>query len=300
MSEKYEQQKAIEELNKQIIQNIITTVGREAFLAFYAIHNQKETMAEFGLRTTKQLTKVLKLFGYDFSTPKQSKFKGKPAARSHESYIAGGHKSAATQKEHWEAKSDEEKADWRAKQKEAHSTDSFRAKIKQINKDYQASLTEEERAAIRAKKAEANKATWTANKKAILEKAYQTKKLNKSFNSSAPEEAYYDFLVTKYGAEDIVRQYKDERYPFACDFYIKSKDLFIELNLGWFHGLHPYDKSNSTDQQKLAVWQEKAKTSGYYEKAIYIWTKLDVQKLTAAKQNNLNYITYYTEAELYE
>lgn len=62
-------------------------------------------------------------------------------------------------------------------------------------------------------------------------KEYITKKQNNSFNKSKPEEYFYNYLLHKYSKEDIVRQYRDERYPFACDFYIKSQDLFIELNL---------------------------------------------------------------------
>ena len=96
----------------------------------------------------------------------------------------------------------------------------------------------------------------------------------------------------------MLRQYRDERYPFACDFYIKSEDLFIELNLNWTHGLHPFDKNNKQDLEKLATWQEKAKTSAFYKKAIYTWTDLDVRKLKAAQENKLNYFAYYSEEEL--
>ena len=122
MTEKYEQQLAIEKLNKEIIENIIATTTPEDFINFYLTHNRKETMEEYGLRTVKQLIKVLKLFNYDFSKPKPSKFKGKQAARSHESYIAGGAKSAVTQKENWKNKSDFEKQQFSEKQKLSHSS----------------------------------------------------------------------------------------------------------------------------------------------------------------------------------
>ena len=66
----------------------------------------------------------------------------------------------------------------------------------------------------------------------IKVKINDTKRLNHTFNSSKPEDDYYQALVLEYGADDIERQYnKDPRYPFACDFYIKSLDIFIELNL---------------------------------------------------------------------
>ena len=192
MTEKYAKQLEIEKLNKAIIDDILNNVSAENFINFYLYHNQKETLEHFGLRTTKQLTKVLKLFNYDFSKPKPSKFKGKTAARSHESYLAGGQKSANTQKENWQNKSEEEKEAWSKKQAEAHSSDDFKQKIKQININYQANLTAEQKAEKALKKSMANKATWDKNKKEILEKAYDTKKANKSFNCSKLGETYYN------------------------------------------------------------------------------------------------------------
>jgi len=49
------------------------------------------------------------------------------------------------------------------------------------------------------------------------------------------EDNYYDELIAIYGANDIIRGYRDIRYSnngykFQCDFYIKSEDLFIECN----------------------------------------------------------------------
>ena len=54
---------------------------------------------------------------------------------------------------------------------------------------------------------------WRANLNDIL-------RANNTFNTSRPEEEYYQKLVNKYGVDDVVRWYSDERYPFACDFYI--------------------------------------------------------------------------------
>ncbi len=300
MTDKYAKQLETEKLNKEIINKILAEIKAEDFINFYLYHNQKETMAEFGLRTTKQLTKVLKLFDYDFSRPKPSKFKGKAAARSHESYITSGKKSAETQKQNWKNKSSKEKEEWSKKQTIAHSTDSFRKKIKQINLSYQAALTADDRAKIKEKKQLSNKATWDKHKKEILKKAYDTKKANNSFNSSSAEDNYYNILVKKYGKDNIIRQYKDSRYPFACDFYIKNLDLFIELNISWTHGGHRFNPKNIMDKNKLAIWQEKAKESKYYEKAIDTWTRLDVLKFKTAEENKLNYKVYYTESELYE
>lgn len=141
---------------------------------------------------------------------------------------------------------------------------------------------------------------WSAEKKSIiLSKQYKTKKENNSFNTSKIEDKYYLFLIDKYGKEDVHRQYStDSRYPFNCDFYIKSKDLFIELNLSWTHGGHPYNKDNEEDILKLNLWKEKAEVSEYYKNAIETWTSRDIKKHEAVKKNNLNYIEYYNESEI--
>lgn len=116
---------------------------------------------------------------------------------------------------------------------------------------------------------------------------------NNSFNRSLEEDKYYDKLIKEYGEDNVIRWYSDDRYPFACDFYIPSEDLFIELNKHWTHGGHLFDELNLNDISKLEYWQERAKTSRYYKNAIYTWTILDVKKAQIAKQNHLNYKVIY-------
>ena len=293
----YEEQQKIEQINKQILNNIIESVSKEEFISFYQSHNRKETMQKYGIRTGKQLTKILKIFNYDFSFHK-SLNKGKPATRSHESYVSAGKKSAETQKQNWTNKSDLEKKEWSDKQKKSHNTKQFREKIKQINIDYQKSMTPEQKEKQNLQRSEKCKKTWETNREKILEQSYAVKKQNNSFNSSQPEDMFYQILIKQFGTDNVIRQYTDtERYPFACDFYIIPTDTFIELNLSWTHGGHRFDNENEDDLQKLSIWQKKAETSQYYENAIKTWTIRDVQKFEVAEKNNLNYIVYYREDE---
>lgn len=125
------------------------------------------------------------------------------------------------------------------------------------------------------------------------EKEYQTKKKNNSFNISNPEEKMYADLCNQYGKDNVLRQYKEDRYPFVCDFYIPSEDLFIEYNGTWTHGGHPFNPDNLDDIFTLEQWQEKALDHPYYKSAIYTWTDLDVRKQKIAKENNLNYLVIY-------
>lgn len=149
-------------------------------------------------------------------------------------------------------------------------------------------------------KTEEFKKKYVANSAEYKIKEFKTKKLNGTCNTSKPEEAYYEFLIKQYGKANVLRQHREKRYPYYCDFYIVSEDLFIELNLNWTHGEHPFNSENPADLAKLAEWQERAKVSKYYENAITTWTQRDTAKIATAKANKLNYITYYKESELFE
>ena len=122
----------------------------------------------------------------------------------------------------------------------------------------------------------------------FLNARYETMKKNGTFTKSKPEEDYYKYLVEKYGKNDVFRQYKSEKYPFACDFYIKSIDKYIECNYNWTHGFHPFNKNNPEDIAILKKWESKTNGNDYYANAIYVWTDLDVRKHKIAKENNLN------------
>lgn len=130
----------------------------------------------------------------------------------------------------------------------------------------------------------------------IQNKIYQTKKKNNSLNSSKPEK-YYEYLLREKFKEDLLTQYKSEKYPFACDFYLKHKNIYIDLNFHWTHGKHLFDINNEQDQQLLMLWKQKAQKSKFYKNAIYTWTDLDVRKDKISKENNINRLVFYTEAE---
>lgn len=128
-----------------------------------------------------------------------------------------------------------------------------------------------------------------------------TKTANKSFNKSLTEEQCYTYLSDICACDDIIRQYRDNnRYPFDCDFYIKSLDLFIECNFHWTHGGKPYNPNDKECQEQLKIWEEKAKTSKFYKNAIETWVIRDVKKLQIATENKLNYRVFYSYQEVIE
>ena len=155
------------------------------------------------------------------------------------------------------------------------------------------SKTEEELKIIGQKHRDAYMLKSDKEKAEIKHKSYLTKKKNHSFKVSKTEDLCYEQLLSIY--PDAKHGYKSTKYPFVCDLYIPSKDIYIELNFHWTHGLHPYNKKN--DSKKLADWIEKSKTSKYFENSIHTWTIRDTHKLEVARQNNVNLLVFYNKCE---
>ena len=131
-----------------------------------------------------------------------------------------------------------------------------------------------------------------------LQKIYETKKKNHSFNISTPENLIYERLSEKFG--EVLRQYKSEKYPFACDFYIPEIDLYVEFQGNWTHGKEPHNPENQEHQKILKTWHEKARTSEFYQIAIKVWTEADPKKRQIVKDNNLNWLEFFTLEEFEE
>lgn len=125
-------------------------------------------------------------------------------------------------------------------------------------------------------------------------KIHETKKKNGSYRISKPEQKMYSLLVDKFGVNDVFSQYKCERYPFVCDFYIKSLDLFIELNAFWTHGRHWFNSCNSDDLKEVQRIKEQIQLGKrLYNSYLHTWTVSDVKKRNIAKQNGLNYLVFW-------
>lgn len=113
--------------------------------------------------------------------------------------------------------------------------------------------------------------------------------------SSKQEIEFKDRLLTVY--PDTIWQYKEERYPYFCDFYIPSLDLFIELNYFWKHGNHEFNQNNPEDIKLLEIYIEKAKYDDEYKTAIERWTLSDKEKIKTAIDNKLNYKIFWNKQD---
>lgn len=129
----------------------------------------------------------------------------------------------------------------------------------------------------------------------IIQKQNETKRRNKTFNTSKPEKELKARLQELF--PDLKVQYKSSVYPFVCDYYIPSLDLYIEYNGIWTHGGRFFDHNNQEDLELLEQWRKSAETSKFYANAISTWTVRDVLKLETAIKNNLNYIAWFNEEQ---
>ena len=124
-------------------------------------------------------------------------------------------------------------------------------------------------------------------KRAAMEKGHQTKIDNDSYKKSQAEDDYGKELEQFFGAADIERQYyKDPRYPYFCDFYVKSKDLFIEYQGYFTHGTEPYDELKPKHWEYVEFLDSTAKGSGTF-------TVSDPAKINRAKQTGMTLLLIY-------
>jgi len=129
------------------------------------------------------------------------------------------------------------------------------------------------------------KTRMSASSAIWVPKMFATKKSKGNLNTSVVENYIANEL------QGFEREYVSERYPYHSDFYDSDRDLFIEVNAHWTHGGHWYDTFSAFDAQKLGSWQEKS--SSYIDKAIKTWTVSDMSKRQCARDNKLNYVTFW-------
>ena len=116
----------------------------------------------------------------------------------------------------------------------------------------------------------------------------KTKIKNGTLKTSKPEQKLHEELKKLFNKIEI--QYISDQYPFACDFYIPDRKLYIELNASWTHNSVWYDENKQEHEEIANKWLT---SSDYYKIAQKTWTYYDVKKRQTAKENNLNYLVFW-------
>lgn len=156
---------------------------------------------------------------------------------------------------------------------------------------------EDIKAAIREQNLAEYGVEFIAQVEEVKAQGWASKRKNGTFSTSGPEQELLALLRVAFGDDDVLTQHRgDARYPFACDFYVPSRDLFIELNGTWTHGSHWYDENSEADQATVRLWA--SRDTAFYRSAIQTWTVGDVRKRQAARDAQLNYVTFWDGVHL--
>ena len=134
-----------------------------------------------------------------------------------------------------------------------------------------------------------------SHSKEAIAKAHETRKKNGTYGKSKQEDRIAEKLSDLF---TVHRQYSDERYPFACDFYLPERDIFIEFNGYYTHNIEWYDGDKLEHIAKITEWESKLEEHPMYKVAIDVWTKRDVKKRNTARDNNLNYVVFWNENDV--
>lgn len=123
----------------------------------------------------------------------------------------------------------------------------------------------------------------------------QTGKLDEQMFKQSPQEfAAMYMLAERFGRGNVYWQYgvhpSDARYPYNCDFYIKSADLFIEMNGHYCHGSHWFDPTSPDDALRVKHLLEGGKRG---QNAVDVWTRTDVMKRATAKASGIRYLVFW-------
>lgn len=132
-------------------------------------------------------------------------------------------------------------------------------------------------------------------------KIFQHRAENGTLNSSKSENVLYGMLQDRFGEDDVLRNViVDSRYPYHVDFYVRSLDLFIELNGDKCHNGHWYDPLSKADAMVIEQWrirmvetEARIGKKSRYRKYIETWTKTDPEKRHAACVAKLHYLVFW-------
>lgn len=120
-------------------------------------------------------------------------------------------------------------------------------------------------------------------------------KVQKS-NKTESENKIYSELIKMF--PEVKRQYKSKEYPFFCDFYIPSLDLYIEYNGFFTHNTHPFDKNNIDDIKEAKELYQKGLEKGLYMSAYKVWTQSDQHRVETARKNKIKLLVFYSMKEV--
>lgn len=126
----------------------------------------------------------------------------------------------------------------------------------------------------------------------IKKKITESFRKNKSWKgpTSKQEMTIRDFLEEHF--PDLIWQYYSKEYPFRCDFYIPSLNLYIEYNGSHYHYTHFFNPNDENDIKRKEDLESKMTENPHntYWHMYNTWLNTDVKKRKHVEENNINMV----------
>lgn len=266
-------------------------ISKEQLYKLYIIENKPFDIVFKELNITRKDLRRLLTY-YKIKKDAKQRSLNNTYKRSKEIVLEVAAKSSMTQKKRWEEISPEFKQYWSAKCRDTMlNLDAETANRKSLAyKSYWKSLSDKQRQEINSRRSASCRSAWS--NPYLIEKSNETKRINRLKSvgrlcRTLAEQKLYDKLIALF--PDTLYDIKvDDRYPFYCDFYIPSLDLFIELQAHPSHGRLPIEMMSIEEYSKYkSSWAD-------------VFGRRDVEKLQYITKNNLNFIRVYPNATIEE
>lgn len=134
----------------------------------------------------------------------------------------------------------------------------------------------------------------------VREKSYDSIIKNCTTGTSSMEDKVYGFLL-ELGYEDTIRHHSSEEFPYPCDFYLPSIDMYIEFQGSQFHHGRAFlnikedkEELESLKQKNEKRCKETGDNISQYGAMINTWVNYDVKKRNIALNNKIKYLEIYS------
>ena len=117
---------------------------------------------------------------------------------------------------------------------------------------------------------------------------------------SKKEDSVYDMLV-ELGYNDAIRHYISDDYPYPCDFYIPSLDMYIEYHGSQYHNKRAYlgtsedikEANELLDKDKKRCEETRRNKSPYFS-IFNTWANIDCKRRNTVNERKLKYLELYS------
>lgn len=134
----------------------------------------------------------------------------------------------------------------------------------------------------------------------VRELAYKQLLDDSKSGKSKKEDEIYSFL-SELGYNDTIRHYISNSYPYPCDFYIPSLDMYIEYHGSQYHNKRAYlgtsddiKEANALLEKDKLRCKETGKKKSPYFSIFNTWVNIDCKRRNLVNEKKLKYLELYS------